>query len=245
MYEKIIMHTGHRNSPLPNGKWMLSQKWQNLLFMHVPVAKEALQELLPEGLELDCYQGEAWVSILPFEVTDMHFRNTPAIPYLHSYLELNVRTYVKRKGIPGLYFFSLDANKLLAVVGASFTTLPYRYAQMDMCEYGDTIHFQSKRLGKNKASLQAAFRPHSSLWIPDEDSLDAWLLERYYAWRSIGNTMVELGIHHLPWQVQKVEADLQSYQITPFHFEHIKKGRLIFHFSPAKRVLFWPLRIIK
>ncbi|MGP4062475.1 YqjF family protein [Halobacillus sp. H74] len=245
MYDNILTHTHHRSSPLPNGKWLMSQRWESLLFTHFSIPDNSLQEFIPEELELDCYQGEAWVTILPFEVSDMHFRNSPSLPYLQNYLELNVRTYVKRNGIPGLYFFSLDANKLLAVLGARMTTLPYYYAQMVLNKSGNTFHFQSKRRGKRKATLEAAYRPHSSLWVPDQGSLDSWLLERYYAWKFNRNSIVEVGIHHLPWNIQKVEANIQTFQMTPFDFESIREGKLLFHFSPVKRVLFWPIKIIK
>lgn len=245
MYEKILEHTDHRHTPLPHGPWVMSQKWENLLFMHFTVSKQALQAHLPKGMVVDCYQGEAWVTILPFEVTDMHFRKTPSIPYLHSYLELNVRTYVRKNGVPGLYFFSLDANKLLAIIGARVTTLPYFYAQMGMWLEGNNIHYKSKRWGKSKASLQASFRPHSSAYLSKSGSLDEWLLERYYAWKTNRNNTVEVGIHHMPWQVQEVEANIQTYQLTPFDFETLGKGRVLFHYSPEKRVLFWPIKIIK
>ncbi|SEI05225.1 hypothetical protein SAMN05192559_108146 [Halobacillus karajensis] len=245
MYDKILKQTAHRSSSLPNGAWMMSQKWENLLFMHFPVSKQALQSYLPDGMVMDCYQGDAWVTILPFEVSDMHFRKTPSIPYLHTYLELNVRTYVKKNGIPGLYFFSLDANKLLTVLGARMTTLPYYYARMDMWREGNTIHYRSKRWGRSKASLQASFLPYSSPYLPKQESIDKWLLERYYAWKTNRKCTVEIGIHHMPWEIQEVEANIQTYQLTPFNFENLGKGRVVFHFSPVKRVLFWPMRILK
>src|SRR5690625_5339622 len=90
---------------------MMYQKWEDLLSLHIPVDPEALRSHVPKELELDVYGGKAWISIFPFLIRDLRFRNMPRFPYFHKFLELNVRTYVKHKGIPGVYFFSLEDRK--------------------------------------------------------------------------------------------------------------------------------------
>ncbi|WP_035512642.1 YqjF family protein [Halalkalibacillus halophilus] len=239
MYDKLLNHTAHRHNSLSPGKWLMSQRWENLLFIHYPVKKEAIKECIPDGLELDCFQGDAWVTIIPFEVTDMHLRGTSSIPYLHSYLELNVRTYVKLNGVHGIYFFSLDADKILAVIGARSATLPYYYAKMSMLKDGDTFSYESQRRGRNGASFKSSYCPNSSIWIPEEDTLDAWLFERYYAWAVKGRFLVEVEIHHLPWDVQEVEASFQTSNLLPSGLESADEGEVLFHYAKAKRVLLW------
>ena len=59
----------HRPWPLPKGGWVMAQKWHNLLFAHWPVSPAAIRKLIPEKLELDTYDGQAWISIVPFTMS--------------------------------------------------------------------------------------------------------------------------------------------------------------------------------
>ncbi|WP_084268630.1 YqjF family protein [Oceanobacillus damuensis] len=180
MSNDILNTTEHRDDRLPKGAWLMTQKWEHLLFMHLPVSREVIKEFIPDGLELDTYHDKAWISIIPFQVNHMRLRSMPPIPFLHSYLELNVRTYVKRNGVKGIYFFSLDANQLLAVIGARIATIPYHYAKMKMNKKKGFFHYESIRKGKTKANFKGAYRPISEPYYPDKESLSSWLLERYY-----------------------------------------------------------------
>src|SRR5699024_1568739 len=149
MFDEIMKADCHRNSPVPNGPWFMSQKWENLLFAHLPISTKAIQPFIPNELELDTYKDVAWITIIPFEVTDLRFNKTPSLPYISNFVELNVRTYVKRKGKPGIYLFSLDASKILAVTGARLSTLPYYYANMHLRKKNSGFTFYSKRFGRS------------------------------------------------------------------------------------------------
>src|ERR1044071_924919 len=93
--------------------WILRQTWNDLLFAHWRVASDRLGALLPRGIELDMFDDEAWVGVIPFQMSDVAPRAVPAIPWLSTFAELNVRTYVRVNGVPGIYFFSLDANSIV------------------------------------------------------------------------------------------------------------------------------------
>lgn len=80
-----------------------------------------LRPLVPEQLTIDTFEGEAWVGVVPFEMSRTRARLTPPIPGLSYFPELNVRTYVTIEGKPGVWFFSLDAASKAA---ASTITLP-------------------------------------------------------------------------------------------------------------------------
>src|SRR5947207_7616312 len=115
---EIIHQTVHRPWPLPKGPWIMTQTWDNLLFAHWPISPDAMRQVVPPALELDTYDGKAWLGIVPFEITDFRPRSFPGIPGLSTFPEINVRTYVTLGGKPGVYFFSLDAANLPAVIGA-------------------------------------------------------------------------------------------------------------------------------
>jgi len=108
------------------------QQWRDLLFLHWEYPAAAIQETLPEGLFVDTFGGTAYLGIVPFFMRNSRPRFLPAVPGLSNFMELNLRTYVyDRSGIPGVWFYSLDANQPLAVeIARRIFHLPYRHAKM-------------------------------------------------------------------------------------------------------------------
>ncbi|WP_010651695.1 YqjF family protein [Oceanobacillus massiliensis] len=242
MYKDILNRIEHRDHPLPAGPWLMTQRWDHLLFMHLPVSKNIMKSLIPEGLELDTYNDKAWITIIPFKVNNMRLRKVPPVPFMNSYLELNVRTYVIKNGLPGIYFFSLDANMLSAVLGARVGTIPYFYAKMSMKRMGSTYHYNSRRRGSSKAVFKGSYRPLSAPAQPKKHSLSYWLLERYFMWSHRGKQLYRVGIHHLQWEVMDVEVTIEKQEMMPFLPAEAVIGNPIFHYAHSKRVLFWPIK---
>ena len=110
---RALTEIAHRPWPIPPGPWIMAQSWHNLLFAHWPIDAarlRTLRPLIPAALEIDTFDGEAWIGVVPFRMSGVRLRGTPALPTLSAFPELNVRTYVKRDGKPGVWFFSLDAG---------------------------------------------------------------------------------------------------------------------------------------
>ena len=107
-----------RTWPAPGSPWVMKQTWSSLLFAHWRVPGDYMRDLVPEQLEIDTFDGSAWIAVVPFLMTGIRFRYLPPIPPTHQTLELNVRTYVRYGGRPGVYFFSLDAERRLIVEAA-------------------------------------------------------------------------------------------------------------------------------
>ncbi len=138
---------------------MIHMVWNDLLFMHWPVSPDSLRPLIPSSLELDLYDGSAWIGVVPFLMTDV--RPTIAPRFLASHFpELNVRTYVRHKGRAGVWFCSLDAADRLTVWGARrFFYLPYHSAAMSCVRSGDVIEYRSRRRSDPKVELAGRYRP--------------------------------------------------------------------------------------
>ncbi|MCF6410041.1 YqjF family protein [Pseudalkalibacillus salsuginis] len=234
--EGLLQKTDHRTAPLPNHEWRLTQRWDHLLFMHFPVSKELLNKHFPAPLELDTFEGEAWIGIIPFSVNDMRVRGLPKIPFFHSYLELNVRTYVKHKGVPGVYFFSLDADHLPVVLGARAVSLPYFKAEMSMSIENRRITYFSKRKGKTPGIFRGSYQPISEPFLPDKGSLTHWFLERYVLWTEKGKALLRGDIHHERWEVSEAEVNIEEMKLPP------TDTPLYVHYCPSRRVLMWPLK---
>ncbi|SFE08812.1 hypothetical protein SAMN05216238_10848 [Lentibacillus persicus] len=242
MYQNILNETGHRASPLPDGPWLMTQKWEDVFFMHMPVSREFIRSHIPNHLELDTYNGEAWISITPLKISDLRMRMLPPFPYIRKFLELNVRTYVRREGIPGIYFFSLDAEKILPVMGARAGTLPYFYASMEMKKRGGWFHYSSRRHCNQNVAFKGSYRPVSESWYPEAGTLSNWLLERYYLWTQLKGNVFTIGIHHKPWEVSDAEAMIEKQSLTPFLSPRAMGNRMLLHYARSRRVLIWPLK---
>lgn len=245
MYKEILTSTQHREDSLPAGPWLMTQRWDHLLFMHLPISKNIIKSQIPEGLELDTYNGQAWISIIPFQVNRMHIRSMPPFPFLKSYLELNVRTYVLRDGIKGIYFFSLDADKILPVLGARFVSLPYFHAKMKFKKKAGILYFESHRKGKTDAVFKGSYRPISSPYYPEKGSLSNWLLERYTLWSDKYGSLYRGDIHHKQWEIQDAEAVLGNVNMLPFPTDNTLSVSPILQYAISKRALFWPVRKIE
>ena len=82
--DDIIERTAHRPYPMPEGPWIMTQSWHDLLFAHWPVGERELRERVPPGLELDLFEGQAWLSIAPFHMTNVAPRGVPALPWVSA-----------------------------------------------------------------------------------------------------------------------------------------------------------------
>ena len=241
MKNRLLNYTEHRTAPLPRFPWMMYQRWEDLVCMHILVDPGELLPHIPRELDLDLYGGKAWISIFPFLIRNLGLRSMPRFPYFHKFLELNVRTYVKHKGIPGVYFFSLDAEKIMPVLGARTVTLPYYKAKMKREEKHGWVHYSSRRQHSDKAYFEARYKILSSAAPAEEATLDHWLFERYRLYQTIRSTVFHIGIHHLKWKLADVSIDYNPDSINSLLPGDIEGEPAVAHYSPVLDVIFWPL----
>ena len=246
--DSILFATAHRPWPLSSGPWVMTQLWKDLLFLHYPVDPELLRPLVPEALTLDTYEYRAWVSVVPFLITRLRPPGVPAVPWLSSFPELNVRTYVTYKGKPGVYFFSLDAGNLSAVWGARvFYRLPYWHADMKVSGKGTPIlDYRSKRIhGPKPADFSATYGPIGPVRTAISGSLESFLTDRYCLYACNRNKLYRSEIHHLPWPLQPAQAAVETNTVAKVAGIEIDEAECIAHFSRKLKVLLWaPERLL-
>lgn len=189
----------------PNGQSpVMHQQWQHLLFMHWEVPADLIQAQLPSGLEVDTYQGRAYIAIVPFYMRYIRPAYLPSVPWLSFFLETNVRTYVKdANGRPGVWFFSLDANQPIAVMLArSWFHLPYQHARMQAKFTPDSssIQYYTRRRGDRIESLYQ-YQPDGDLFTAMPGTLEFFLAERYllFAWNRRKKHLIVGQVHHRPY----------------------------------------------
>jgi uncharacterized protein YqjF (DUF2071 family) len=247
---EILKHTAHRPWPLPRGPWIMKQMWHDLLFAHWPVAVEALGPLIPAPLQIDTFDGEAWLGVVPFRMSGVRMRGTPAVGGFSSFPELNVRTYVVRDGKPGVWFFSLDAANALAVWGArKLFHLPYFLAEMRCEDVSGAIEYESKRSERAglPASLRGRYRPIGKVFHAQPGSLEHFLAERYCLYTTdTRGRIIRCEIHHPPWPLQIAEASFQENSMAAAAGVTIPERKpSLLHFSRRQDVVVWAPRRLK
>jgi uncharacterized protein YqjF (DUF2071 family) len=231
----VVEHAEHRPWPLPEAPWANAQTWQEQAFLHWRVDEAALRLLVPDGLELDTYDGAAWLGLTPFRLSSFRLRGLPPLPLVSSFPELNVRTYVTRDEKPGVWFFSLDAGSLPAVAAARrLYKLPYFYARMSIGRRHGHVHFDSSREG---AAFSARYRGVGDLSRAEPGSLEWFLAERYCLYTEEAGALYRAEIHHLPWPLQAGEAVVELNTMAPVPLE----GEPLVHYAGRQDAVVWPL----
>ena len=187
--------------PAPVRRPIMKQQWQELAYIHWRYDASVVQALLPEGLEVDTFDGSAWVGLIPFSMRNISFPGTPAIPYLGSFPEVNVRTYVKKDGIPGVWFFSLDVNRLApALVARTTYRLPYCWGKASNELIGNTLTTSVHRRWPDVASTKIEVQIGVKIEQPDE--LAHFLTARWGLYsKGIGSSLMYAPVDHEPWSL--------------------------------------------
>lgn len=200
----------------------MHQRWHDLLFMHWRVPVAALRARIPSGLEIDTFDGDAWLAVVPFRMSGIRPRYLPSVPWLSAFPELNVRTYVTAGGKPGVWFFSLDAANPVAVwIARTGFKLPYFNARMRCEATADQgIDYASMRThhGAPPAELIGRYRPIGVPFGARPGTLEYFLTARYCLYTADAQGRVYRGeINHIDWPLQPAEAEMRVNSMAAAH----------------------------
>ena len=228
----------------PDGIPIMHQRWESLLFMHWRISAEALSVLVPPSLAIDTYDGDAWITISPFDVKNSRPSFLPPLPWVGDFHELNVRTYVHVEGVPGIWFFSLDAASMAAVLGArTFFSLPYYNARMSLDREGDVIDYTSTRMeGEGQiAEFHATWEIGAELPQAAPGTLEFFLVERYALYAQNQGMLYRSRVHHKPWPLQVANLSLYESSMIEAAGLPTPKGEPIVTCGGPVEVEVWPL----
>jgi uncharacterized protein YqjF (DUF2071 family) len=183
----------------------MTQRWTNLAYVHWRYEPSVIKALLPEGLEVDTFDGSAWVGLIPFSMRDVGVPKLPPVPYFGDFPEVNVRTYVKRNGVPGVWFFSLDVNRLApALVARTTYLLPYCWGKASNELMDDVLKTYVRRRWPNVASTNIQVRVGDA--IVEATDLENFLTARWGLYsRGIGKSLMYAPVDHEPWPLHRAQ----------------------------------------
>ncbi|WP_250279454.1 DUF2071 domain-containing protein [Frankia sp. Cppng1_Ct_nod] len=215
------------------------QRWERLTFAHWPFDPAVVGRLLPDGLRPDTYDGAAWVGLVPFFM-DVATTGGRGAPWVSNFCETNVRTYVRdREGRPGIWFFSLDAARLGAVVVARTTyRLPYFWSSMRLVESAEEISYSCLRRGSGPRAVTSRVRIRiGEPYRPEElDERDHFLTARWMLFSAAGSRYRFARAWHEPWPLNRAQALSVDDQLVAAAGLPQPDGEPLVHYSPGVAV---------
>lgn len=227
----------------------MRMRWLSLLFAHWPAPVELVRPLIPRGLEIDTFEGRAWVGLVPFTMRSVlpwiipGIRGLSDFRGLSAFHECNVRTYVTYRGEPGVWFLSLDAASRLATWGArKFWKLPYFWSRINLSRRNDQIEFSVNRNHDSGIAMKCAWRVGAELPRSKPGDIAHFLTERYMLFASDGNGGIyRCRIWHEPWPLRAAELVSLDDGLLKAAGITVGNEKPLLHHADELDVRVWPL----
>lgn len=214
--------------------WFGKQQWENIFFIHWRVSPDQLSPYIPKPLQIDTFDGSAWLSAVCFQATVNQLRAVP-INLIQPAIQLNIRTYVTLNETEerGVYFFRILLNRKIPVKAANVTYhLPFSYSHATFTKKENEIIYQIN--DETKPQFHVHFQPQKA---KDESPLAQFLTERYCIWNKKRNRLIKIPIIHSKWQLQRAEAKIFHQNLHPLIYG---KEPSVIHFHPKKMAYLYP-----
>jgi uncharacterized protein YqjF (DUF2071 family) len=230
--KEILNSTEHRPWKIPAKNWQFYQEWNNAVFLHWQVELTELEAFVPNKLEIDLFEGKAWVSLVIFKMEKIRPKLLPSFAPVSDFDELNIRTYVKFNNKCGVYFLSIEANKILScMVAKGISGLPYRHS---------IIQRTTNRISSHNSELKDKLKIEYAIGNEAlrKTELDKWLTERYALFHDTNSCINEFEIHHVAWPVDRLE-------LNKLRIDYPRFSKLIndkpdkMHYSKGVQVIAW------
>ena len=217
----------------------LKANWENIIMSNYAIDPEILKPFIPKGVELDLYNGKAYVSLVGFMFKKTKLFNVP-IPFFGTFEEINLRFYVQRKenGITkrGVVFINETipyrivawmANKLY---NEHYTVVPTRHSIVENSD-SKKIKFDWLLNKKwNSIYVEASNDSHKM----KNDTLENFIYEHYFGYTKIDeNNTEEYRLQHPSWKINtvlntKIECDFKAMYGESFSILNDTKPESVF-----------------
>ena len=188
----------------------LKANWENIIMANYEIAPEILKPFLPKGVDLDLFNGKAYISLVGFMFKNTKLFNIP-IPYLGTFEEINLRFYVVRKEENqikrGVVFINETVpNPIVAWIANKlykehYTVVPTKHEINDKNTI-QKVKFEWLVNKKwNSICVEASKKPE----IMQNATLEQFIFEHYYGYTKIEeNITEEYKLQHPSWKINNV-----------------------------------------
>jgi len=220
---------------------VMYQQWRRLTFLHWRYPPDLVQAMLPAGLTVQTLDGSAWLGLIPFEMVGVRAPGVPALPWLSRFPETNVRTYVQGPdGGTGIWFFSLDAARLPAVVTArTGYGLPYFWSDMSVAVRGGRLVYRSRRRwpGPGGGRCDADVLPGEPVAA---GTVEQFLTARFRLYSRFAGRLVAADAQHGQWPLYRGRVDRLDQNLIQAAGLPDPEGEPLVHTSPGVSVRIGP-----
>ena len=214
------------------------QGWKDLTYVHWPYRPEVVQRMLPTGLQVDTFEGQAWVGLVAFRMERIRLPFTPPLPYLGTFHETNVRTYVTGpEGRRGVWFDSLDVDRLVPVLVARASyRLAYIWSSMAIEHNGDRLTYELRRRWPGPRGVSSKLSIVRDGSIEDPSPLENFLTARWGLFTRLGSRLAYAPVAHPAWPLERaVMTDLEDELVEAAGYP-APAGAPLVHHSPGVEV---------
>jgi uncharacterized protein YqjF (DUF2071 family) len=224
-----------RPLPEPVGIPVMRQTWNHTTFVHWPCSPDALRPLFPQPLEIDLFEDRAWLSLVLFQAERTRLPGLPPVPFLSTFTEINLRTYVTVPGDrPALWFHSLEASHLPTVVAARVLSgVPYQPALTSTTVDGGTFRYRSRRLVQRRVGLDGRVRRREPCPPEELGQLDHFLTARWGAYGLVAGRLRYTPVEHPLWPLHRCELLALDETITAACGVPGPEEEVIVQYAPA------------
>ena len=229
----LLNQVSHRPWNIPEGNWHYYQEWNLVLFFHWVIPEEIIKPLIPSNLELDLFEGKAYISLVPFTMQRIRPRYLPAISAVSDFHEINLRTYVIKDGKSGVYFINIESEKRLsAFISRKLSGLPYEKSMIKR-EAGKYSSLNAFR----KFSLETEFEISEN--TIEKTDIEKWLTERYALFLADKGKLFRYDIHHKEWKIRSIELKKLKLDYKLQGLNLAEKQPDLVHYSDGVEVVAW------
>ena len=215
---------------------LMYQDWCDLTFLHFRYPREAVAARVPAPLSVEIIDGSAWVAVTPFHLRNLRPPLAPALPWFSHFPETNCRTYVRAPdGTAGVWFFSLDAARVHAVLGARLTFgLPYCWSRMRVEMDGRRVTYASRRRWpETSGCTDIEIEPGELI---QQNDLEICLTARFRLYSFLAGKLVRADVDHAPWPLHTARVIRCEQTLTGAAGLPQPQGPPMAHFSRGIRV---------
>ena len=208
------MRSDHLPFPMPERPHSLDQEWKILTFMHWEVDPLKLAKFIPDGLDIDLYEGKAYVGVIPFMMTNVRPRIAFSVPGISTFPEINIRTYVTRDGKSGVLFLTLEAQSLITCSYAPRAYgLPYKYS-LSKVSASEGEYSWATRRRDGSYELVGECRWDRQTDYAGSGTLEEFLFERYCLYTVHRGNLCIAYTQHEPWKFGPGSVQIKSNSLT-------------------------------